>query len=283
MRVIDYTPKFQKGKDFFTLVWTGDWHLGSGTECRQTIDLLVSKIKKEKLQWLHGGDIIDAVLPKDKRADIQTAQSTLIEQIEDTVKLLKPIAETGIGLMSGNHEQSVARDTGNFSTHICNQTGLQYLTVACFVTLNLPGKNLVTYAAHHTKTNNPRAGEPERREANAVVRLREAGMFERADLKMFAHIHHFICTPPVYSKQMYPDGKEVKLGWFLERDGWHLTTPTMRKFYTLIPTYEEAQSIKPSDIGWAEIDIHKNGTISEVRYMGMKGKALRTVLPQEIE
>lgn len=110
------TIHFKKASDWHYIVPIGDLHVGN-VGCKvDKIKELVQWIKdKPNCHWIGMGDYCDCINYKDKRFDPRTISpkylSNLSEavsmQIDDVVKLLDPISDKCLGLLRGNHEETI--------------------------------------------------------------------------------------------------------------------------------------------------------------------------------
>ena len=119
MEVIEITIPY-KHKDIFRIFPLGDIHAGSIHCNEKMIKEEVSLIKRTPMSfWIGMGDYIDAINYTDPRFDPKTvAKKYLIEgdidkmiqmQINDIVDLLHPIKHKCIGLLRGNHEETIRK------------------------------------------------------------------------------------------------------------------------------------------------------------------------------
>ena len=104
--------------DWFKIVPLGDVHVGNSNCDMQAFKDMVDWIKnKDKCMWVGMGDYIDAINYSDKRFDPKTISTKyLIEgdidkciqmQIQDFVDIVEPIKDKCIGLLRGNHEETI--------------------------------------------------------------------------------------------------------------------------------------------------------------------------------
>jgi len=112
---------YYEGKDEWKkIVPLGDSHIGnSGCDMKALKDMVDWIKSKDDVAWVGMGDYIDAINYSDPRFDPKTISSKyMIEgnmdkiiqmQINDLVDLLEPIKDKCIGLLRGNHEETIRK------------------------------------------------------------------------------------------------------------------------------------------------------------------------------
>ena len=272
--------KFKKGSDISTLVWTADWHLGCTTCDLDAIDCLQDRILSSELQWIHGADIIDGVIPGDKRYDIDFAKTTLLEQMSTAVERLKAMNKTCVGMLEGNHEGAPSKIVGSVSKQICNDADIDFLTQVAFLEFIAPHGRSIGFASHYTPSISNNNEDPLMREAAKTSRLRKVLRNFEAHLKLGAHIHQFLCRVPVSEDRLIvTDSGEVKKRPVAVHHGWEVVSPAMFRTYSEEPNYAQARLCKPTDIGWAEIDFSREAKVVEVRNVLGDGSVKRRYVP----
>jgi len=112
--------KYDSKRQWLNLVPLGDMHLGnSGCDLKALKDMIDYIKNKEDTYWIGMGDYIDAINYSDPRFDPKTICSKYISegdidkiiqlQIDDIVDLFQPIKDKCIGLLRGNHEETIRR------------------------------------------------------------------------------------------------------------------------------------------------------------------------------
>ena len=274
--------KFKAKSDVCTVVASGDWHMGAPTCSLDAIDCLQDNILSRGLQWIHLADIIDAVMPNDKRYDVEFARSTLLEQLNMAVERLAALSKSCIGMLEGNHESSPSKLVGSVSRQICKSAGVDFLTQTCFLEFVAPHGKCTTFASHYLPSITNNNDDPIVREAQKSSRLRKVLRNFEADLKLGAHIHQFLCHTPVSEDRLIVgvDGVVKKRPVDVHK-GWAVVSPAMFITYGEESNYAQARLCKPTDIGWAEIDFNRQGQVVEVRNMlgdGMCKRKYHSVL-----
>ena len=272
--------KFKKGSDISTLVFTADWHLGCPTCDLDALDCLHDRIMSGELQWIHGADIIDGVMPGDKRYDIDFVKSTLLDQMNTAVERVKAMNKYCVGMVEGNHENAPSKIVGNVSQQICKDAGIDFLTQVAFLRFMAPHGQSVGFISHYTPSISNNNEDPLVREAQKTSRLRKVLRNFQADLKLGAHIHQFLCRVPVSEDRlMLGECDEVKKRPVSVHEGWEVVSPAMFRTYSVESNYAQARLCKPTDIGWAEIDLSRDGKVVEVRNVLGDGSVKRRYVP----
>jgi len=137
-RIIPY-----KRSDVFPLYLVGDIHCGTIHCAEDEIRSKVQEIKSNpQALWLGMGDYAEWITPFDKRWDpSQKAVASWLEQ--DNIaecqrkwikKLFEPIRKQCIGLLYGNHEESIRHcNHDNVLKNVCDDLELENLGYSCFV------------------------------------------------------------------------------------------------------------------------------------------------------
>ena len=119
-----------------------DTHFGNPAT---DLDLLREHIlmcKKEKAQWIHLGDWIEAITPRDARYDARNTPDAIEDSWELARVWFNPIRKQGIALLSGNHEEMVERWYGSRTKSFARELGVPYLGYSGFVNFRMTKKNM---------------------------------------------------------------------------------------------------------------------------------------------
>jgi len=90
----------------------GDMHIGSPGCNLEFLREIVAWIKEHNAYWLYMGDGIECGLKSSPGASIWEQAMKPEEQIDTLLDMLDPIWEWCIGMLIGNHEFRVMKDTG---------------------------------------------------------------------------------------------------------------------------------------------------------------------------
>lgn len=137
-RVIPY-----KRSDYYRLYLFGDIHIGTIHCAEGEVRKKVAEILEDPFaEWVGMGDYSECITPSDKRWDPNN--EVIPEWVEKdnistclqkrVVELLEPIKHKCVGLLYGNHENSIRqRNHDNIHKNICDELGVKDLGYSCFV------------------------------------------------------------------------------------------------------------------------------------------------------
>ena len=129
--------------DKFKIYPIGDIHKGTIHCDEDAIERQIAKIKSEpNSYWVGMGDYCDSITKNDKRFEMGGLSSwvkpnDIIEsQRKEIVRIFTPIKDKCLGLLTGNHEESLHQaNQDDITGHICNDLGVPYLGYSCFLVL----------------------------------------------------------------------------------------------------------------------------------------------------
>lgn len=139
----------------------GDIHLGAKNCDVNYLKKLLKWCEKHPNVYILGmGDYADCIYGRDKRFDLEAVDmkySTPEKQQEALIKWLSPLKGRIIGLLTGNHEESIRKVCGlDITRNIAGRLGVPYLGISAFVQLSFKAKNgkrlhrkpVIMYAHH---------------------------------------------------------------------------------------------------------------------------------------
>jgi len=214
METKDITIPYKRSESNFYLYWFADLHAGTIHCMEDHVIRKVDEIKhKQNAYWLGGGDYAEFITPKDKRFDPdQKAIAPWVEpdniahcQTEWLTKLFYPIRKKCVGLLYGNHENSIrVYNHDNVIKNLCSNLEVDNLGFSCFLRLFFKREN--SNESHLVKgcfTHGSSGAITEGAKLMALMRFMKS--FE-ADIYGYAHIHDYI--PKSYSRMtISPQGK----------------------------------------------------------------------------
>lgn len=247
----------KNGFDALNLPEDYDWN---------SIPDLGDRIRSLDCPWIHGSDAVETIAPGDKRFDITEFAKTVMEQIEDAADMLKPLRKKCIGMIKGNHESKMSAVVGDITEHICKMADLENLSQTCVIELFAPHGRSDVFASHYINSITNRNEDSLVREAGRASRLRKLARKFDFHLKLFAHIHKFICHPAVKEDRLMLIDGQLKHRPASVFGCWCVVCPAFLKVYDK-DNYAQARLMEPVDIGWVEIDYNNEAKIVEVRNM----------------
>jgi len=171
--------------DKVTIVPFGDNHLGSKDFDR--------KLFKEHIRWvarspntyaLFMGDQLEAATRNSVGAGVYEQQEIIDDQIEDWIKIVKPLAKVGkvIGLHKGNHEDRVWKDSGvDITKMMCKTLDVPYLGWTVMHYIKIKDQVYTMYTTHGSSG----AKLPHTKIKACIDRANVAD----ADIYVMAHLH----------------------------------------------------------------------------------------------
>jgi hypothetical protein len=114
------TIKYKSKSEWINLIPLGDCHIGNSCCNLDALKDMVRWIQdKPQTYWLGMGDYIDAINYRDPRFDPKTVSPKYMQegdidkiiqlQIGDFVELIEPIRDKCLGLLRGNHEETIRK------------------------------------------------------------------------------------------------------------------------------------------------------------------------------
>jgi len=262
---------YKRSDALFKIYCLGDVHAGTVHCVEEHIKRKVNEIAHTKnAYWIGMGDYGEFITPKDKRFDPnQNAIAGWLEpdniaykQTKWICELLNPIRKKCIGLLYGNHEESMrVFNHDNVHKNICEELEVDNLGFSCFVRLffrreNSKESHLVRGAFTHGRS----FAITEGAKLTALVRWMKA---MEADLYGYAHIHDYI--PKSLSRMAVTDTSrgapqiksQVAIG---------STTGSWFRTYTqgIIASYGEQKCYPPTEICCAMFTINPETGLVDV-------------------
>jgi len=253
MEYLEYRVKFKSRRDVFRLYPLGCIHVGTIHCAEGEIKRKVKDIDEDPFAlWIGMGDYGEFIAPNDKRWDasvqaewVKKEPSNVAESQRKWVRdLLKPIASKCVGLLKGNHEESIRlHNIQDVYLDLCRDLGVPRLEYSAFVRFIFSRGS----DGHHSHTfmgvfQHGSGGA--QTEGGKVMRLKKFMDSFEADIYGMGHLHDIITDHIV---QLGVDGagkiqQKVKAGaitgcWF--------------KSYTqgVPPSYAEEKGYTPTMVG----------------------------------
>jgi hypothetical protein len=251
MQVKEHRIKYSR-PDKFKIYPIGDIHKGSIHCDEDAIERQIAKIKSEpNSYWVGMGDYCDSITKNDKRFEMGGLASwvkpaNIIEsQRKEIVRLFTPIKDKCLGLLTGNHEESLHQaNQDDITGNICSDLKVPYLGYSCFLVLTFERFNshwqLIIHAWHGSG-----AAQTEGARLNRLMRL--VNDIE-ADIYLMGHLHAM--TQHIPDRLTCRNGKIVS-----QKLAATITGSWLRAYTQPMPdedesiSYAERQGYKPSRIG----------------------------------
>ncbi len=265
MQVKDIVIPYTRSSLPMKLYCFGDLHEGTIHCVERDVERKAKEIAEdENARWLGMGDYAEFITPKDKRFDpSQRAIAEWVEQdniaesqTKHIVDLFKPIKDKCIGLLYGNHEDSIRRfNHDNVQKNICERLGVDNLGFSCFIRFSFrrgEHTSRITGAFTHGSSSAITEG------AKTMALMRFMKSFE-ADIYGYAHIHDYI--PKSLSRLYVNNNGRIKQSVAIGA-----TTGSWFRTYTqgVIASYGEAKVYPPTELCAAVFTISPEDSFIDV-------------------
>lgn len=167
------------------------WHLGAPQSDYNFIKEMIARVKEDPFaRWIYLGDAGECVT-RHSKGDIFTQTLSPVQQQNELVKLLVPVADKGLFGVRGNHGNRIYKETGlDFDETLCAKLGVPYLGTAAFWHLKVKDIYFSIYTHHGADSG-----------VNIGTKVNKAKIFENminADAILTAHSHVCMDLPPRY-------------------------------------------------------------------------------------
>ena len=250
-----------KRPDDFYIYPIGDIHAGSIHCAEDEIRRKVDEIRKQKnALWIGMGDYADCITSNDKRwSSYGLAEWVLEDDIIDSQrswlkKLFNPIKGKCIGLLTGNHEETIHdRHQDAITRHLCEDLEVPFLGYSCFVDLhfsriNSSSRTLVQIHAFHG------AGAAAS-DGGKLMRLMRLVNDIQADIYLMGHLHDIVVKSPHRLRCVNGRVKSIPLVAAIT-GSWMRAYTQPKKNEMMGISYAEKKGYVPNRIGCPVIKIH---------------------------
>lgn len=265
----------------YTLIDTGDWHLGNVNAHMGGIRECIERLKHPDTFVVLKGDLLDSILPNDKRyAHCSVNIPTPMASLDLLTELLQPVRDKILAVMLGNHEYKLI-NTLNVAWELAKRLDAPYGGYACkFISLDEKHKVRHKMFLTHGYGSLP-AGAKDviQRKANresALKRRLEGTGHTDCIVMSMAHVHQLMAVnPTINSEVMLTDnGKKIKQQYRVATKQSLDYIPSEARYYgcsgSMLKTntepgvgalaYSEVFMYGPSEMGWLEWKI-KGGEV----------------------
>ena len=251
----------QSRSDTFRLYPIGDIHLGAAACDVDALRAVIDAVRADSsAYWVGMGDYAECINLQDKRFDLKSVDVKYLPRLddianacfEDLAAYFEPIKEKCLGLLVGNHEETLRlRHSQDVHGALCLRLGLKNLGYDSLIRWRFkrgnradsPSSHLTIFASHGTI-----AG---RRDGAKLNRIEDLHRNFDADIYLVGHGHSQIVGRSV--QLSVPDSGELKLK---ERLRLSLMCGTFRKSYEEgTRDYSEKSHFSPPVIGCPVITV----------------------------
>ncbi len=261
METKDIIIPYKRSDSTFRLYCLGDIHAGTIHCVEPHVKKKVEEIKQEgNAYWMGMGDYAEFITPKDKRfdpnlrsiADWVEPDNIAHCQTEWLTNLFMPIKDKCIGLLYGNHENSIrVFNHDNVIKNLCGNLGVDNLGFSCFLRLFFKREN--SSESHLVKgvfTHGASGAITEGAKLMSLMRFMKS--FE-ADIYGYGHVHDYI--PKSLSRMTISSQGKIKSVVSIG-----CTTGSWFRTYTegTIASYGEQKVYPPTEICCAMFVVNPN-------------------------
>ena len=268
MRVINanWPRMVSKNKPAIIYVFA-DTHFGNPAVDLDLLQEHIKQCKKEKAQWLHLGDWIEAITPNDRRFDHRIISDTIEDSWEQARDHFWPIRKQGIAMLSGNHEELVERYYGMRTKTLARELGVPYLGYSGFIRYGLTHHAIwndkitqekgitvdkaYTLFLHHGHGMGALLGAKQ-------INLHRMSHKFMANIYLIGHIHTYMQTTDALIG--------VGNGRMKEVYRHYASAPSYLKGYddTDISTYAERKAMYPQPVGCLRLKFWREHPVNEI-------------------
>jgi len=265
LQVKDIIINYRAANPEIKLYLFGDLHAGTIHCVEKEVKRKVEEIKNSKnTYWLGMGDYAEFIIPKDKRFDPNL--KSIAEWVEPDnlghcqtkwlTELFTPIKNKCVGLLYGNHENSIrVYNHENVQQNLCDALGVDNVGYSCFIRFHFQRENsterhLITGAFTHGASGAMTEG------AKLMALMRWMKSMD-ADIYGYAHLHDYLekSLSKLTVIDSSNDGGKIK-----SRVSSGVTTGSWFRTYTqgIQASYGETRCYPPTEICCAMFTINPN-------------------------
>ena len=221
----------------------------------------INMCRKENAYWIHLGDWCEAISPKDKRYDVRNNSNPVLTQYQDAIELFEPIKDMGIAILSGNHDEKIAKEHGDYVAGlVARNLEVPYLGYTGFVNIRLwdseellakrtGAQNRFIIHLHHGHTGGRKTG-------GKMNSLQDMAVKFDANLYAIGHGHTYVSHIDAQVK-VISDKRNISK--FRHKRRNFIGCPSYYRVYedAEIPNYAEKAAYQPQAIGCVKLELYK--------------------------
>ena len=196
----------------YTIVIIGDVHEGNANYQEESFRKAVKLIQNEADGWIGGGDYVEAINHLDprfspkgihKKYHLSDLDNLPYRQCEYLLDNLYPIKDKCLGLLSGNHEDSLKRhSTFDVVEHLCRELGADNLDQKVWMSLNFRynDSKSIPYKIVGAHGSGSHGGKREGAATNTVY---DIFRWDQADFHFMQHLHRQAIDRAEYNRLEY--------------------------------------------------------------------------------
>lgn len=262
MEIIKCTIDYPSRSEHFNIIPLGDIHIGNiGCDIpklKEEIDYIKGK---KNTYWLGMGDYIEAIQIDDPRFDelsidpfykIRDISQLITQQMQDIVRLFSPIRHKCLGLLSGNHEETVRLKYKRYIMYeIAERLGLidKLLGYDGWIQLTFRREKPKAKLSFTTYNIYATHGFGAARKSGAKInRLEDVAHFMDAEIICLAHEHKKIIAPPLLRLGLSQQATLIQ-----KKQLAVMTGSFLKGYIQHGQTYVEKKGYAPADLGVVKI------------------------------
>ncbi len=193
----EYTIPCTSRSNWFCLVPIGDLHAGIKNFAENDLKQVIEWIRKTpNAYWIGMGDYAEFINYSDKRFDPYNISDWCLDSLDKLAqtqanyicKLFMPIKDRCIGLIEGNHEETIRLkyhtsivDAMAHSLKTVNLTDCTWIRLKFARDSNASTRNVIVFAAHGSSAAIKLGGK--------INKITDIGNFFEADIYLMGHVH----------------------------------------------------------------------------------------------
>ena len=274
MELLDLRNKLP---DDFVLLLIGDLHIGNNAVDIELLNRYIKYVIDHPEVYVSlGGDQIEAIVPTDKRFDLDCVDGTYNKadvQAKKVVELFEPIKDRVLWILDGNHEDKI-KNTLNVSAYIADKLGIKYGTTTIkadfgiFKVLDWHGRGSCNSVVDDEV-------QAYNNEAKSVKRkLRR--ICHDCEFNFMHHIHKIRRWEPKSYLRVVDDGRNIRDGYINlnvipripldnglyyinDKDRYYASSGSVLRTYVLgHSTYSEKAGYETTDLGFVYLEVKNN-------------------------
>lgn len=257
----------------YTLIDTGDWHLGNVNAHMGGIRECIERLKHPDTYAVLKGDLLDSILPNDKRyASCSVSIPTPMESLDILTEMLLPVKDKILAVMLGNHEYKLI-NTLNVAYELARRLDAPYGGYVCKI-ISQDEKHRVRHKMFFTHGHGSLpagAKDSIQRKANqesALKRRLDGTGHTDCIIMSQGHNHKLMKVHPTINrevmltdngrklKQQYRTHTKQNIDYIPSEARWYGCSGSMLKTNTEpgvgAVSYSEVFMYPPSEMGWLE-------------------------------
>ena len=262
-------PRVVRTKEPVIIYVFADTHFGNPGVNKELLKRHIQMVKDEGAGWIHLGDWVESIGPKDRRFDIRTA-TPIIEQYQEAFEYFEPIASQNICVLSGNHDETNSKNYGDEVSRLARDLGMPYLGYSGFVHLKLYTKppsleqrynptKTYTLFLHHGHGMGFLVGAK-------TINMQRLSHKWNADVYLIGHIHTYLShIDRVQSIRTHG----MKWPTLINKHRYYASAPSYFDSYreSIIANYAEMKAMYPQPCGCLRMEINQRQHRNELGKM----------------